>query len=52
VRVLETGVDCRPCYRRRCPIDHRCMTGIAPERAIEAADALLARAAAAGVGPS
>jgi heptosyltransferase II len=37
VRVLETDAACRPCYRRRCPIDHRCMTGIAPERAVEAA---------------
>lgn len=31
VRALETDVDCRPCYRRECPIDHRCMTRIPPE---------------------
>ena len=37
VRVLTTSVSCRPCYLRSCPIDHRCMTGIEPERAIEAA---------------
>jgi heptosyltransferase-2 len=36
VSVLEADVDCRPCYRRDCPTDHRCMTGIDPERAIEA----------------
>jgi heptosyltransferase-2 len=32
VRVLETDVACRPCYERECPIDHRCMTRIEPER--------------------
>jgi heptosyltransferase-2 len=32
VRVIDTNVDCRPCYERVCPIDHRCMTRIAPER--------------------
>ena len=26
VEVLETDVACRPCYKRECPIDHRCMT--------------------------
>ncbi len=30
VRVFETDHDCRPCYLRNCPIDHRCMTHIAP----------------------
>lgn len=37
VRVLTAEADCRPCYRRHCPIDHRCMTGIPPERVLEAA---------------
>lgn len=36
VDVLETDVACRPCYRRVCPIDHRCMTRIEPERAVRA----------------
>jgi heptosyltransferase-2 len=36
VTVLEADADCRPCYLRDCPTDHRCMTGIDPERAIEA----------------
>ncbi|MBK9152773.1 MAG: lipopolysaccharide heptosyltransferase II [Chloracidobacterium sp.] len=27
--VIRTGVDCSPCMLRDCPIDHRCMTGIA-----------------------
>ncbi|MCZ6464708.1 MAG: lipopolysaccharide heptosyltransferase II [Proteobacteria bacterium] len=34
VTVLQTDVSCRPCYRRVCPIDHRCMTRIAPERVV------------------
>lgn len=29
VDVFETDHDCRPCYRRECPIDHRCMNEIA-----------------------
>ena len=31
--VLTRPVWCRPCMLRECPIDHRCMTGITPERA-------------------
>lgn len=30
VHILETDVACRPCYKRDCPIDHRCMTRLAP----------------------
>ncbi len=41
VTVLFEPVDCRPCYRRRCPIDHRCLVRLAPERVIEAARPLL-----------
>jgi heptosyltransferase-2 len=37
VRVLTEDVPCRPCYLRECPIDHRCLTRIAPERAVAAA---------------
>jgi heptosyltransferase-2 len=37
VRALSADVPCRPCYQRTCPIDHRCMTRIEPERAIAAA---------------
>jgi heptosyltransferase-2 len=28
MRVFEADVPCRPCYKRECPIDHRCLTGI------------------------
>jgi heptosyltransferase-2 len=31
VRIFETEVDCRPCYLRECPIDHRCMTRLPVE---------------------
>lgn len=37
VRALAADVACRPCYHRHCPIDHRCMTRLAPERVIAAA---------------
>lgn len=40
-RVLIEDVDCRPCRLRICPIDHRCMTRITPERAVAAAEELL-----------
>jgi heptosyltransferase-2 len=40
-RVLREQVPCAPCHLPRCPIDHRCMTGISPFRAIAAAKDLL-----------
>lgn len=50
VTVFEaTDVGCRPCYRRTCPIDHRCMTRISPERVAQAALAAL-RAGPGGAG--
>lgn len=30
--VIREPVDCSPCMLRDCPIDHRCMTRISPER--------------------
>jgi heptosyltransferase-2 len=36
--VVRHPVDCSPCLLRECPIDHRCMTGVAAERV--AAEAL------------
>jgi ADP-heptose:LPS heptosyltransferase len=32
VKVLCADVDCRPCYLRECPIDHRCMARVSAER--------------------
>jgi heptosyltransferase-2 len=34
--VLVHHVWCRPCMLRECPIDHRCMTGLTPERVFDA----------------
>src|SRR5690348_6205390 len=31
VTVVQEKPYCSPCFLRRCPIDHRCMTRIAPE---------------------
>jgi heptosyltransferase-2 len=50
VTVLTEDVECRPCYLRRCPIDHRCLVRIAPERAVAAALPALGRAGE-GAGP-
>jgi heptosyltransferase-2 len=34
--ILAHDAWCRPCMLRECPIDHRCMTGIPPERVLAA----------------
>jgi heptosyltransferase-2 len=44
VRALAADVACRPCYRRTCPTDHRCMTRLAPERVVAAALPALSQA--------
>lgn len=36
-RVVREPVSCSPCLLRECPIDHRCMTLITPERVASAA---------------
>ena len=35
-RLLNSDAPCSPCFRRECPIDFRCMTGISVERVVEA----------------
>ena len=40
-RVLINPVWCRPCMLRECPIDHRCMRGLAPARVRASVDELL-----------
>lgn len=40
-RVLTAAVECRPCHRESCPIDHRCMTGIEADSVTHAAADLL-----------
>jgi heptosyltransferase-2 len=34
--LLRSHAVCAPCFQRTCPVDFRCMTGIGPERAVEA----------------
>jgi heptosyltransferase-2 len=40
---LQKKVDCGPCQRRVCPLDHRCMRLLTPDEVYEAAASLLAR---------
>ncbi len=44
---LQKKVDCGPCQRRVCPLDHRCMTTLTPTEVFAAAEQLLARPLAA-----
>jgi heptosyltransferase-2 len=39
--ILFNQVWCRPCMLRECPIDHRCMKGLRPERVFESVRALM-----------
>ncbi|HLA96296.1 MAG TPA: hypothetical protein VK612_11290, partial [Pyrinomonadaceae bacterium] len=41
VEVIREPVECSPCMLRECPIDHRCMTRISPERVFESAVKML-----------
>lgn len=41
-RLVREPVACAPCLLRDCPIDHRCMTRVAPARVAEAALELVA----------
>lgn len=40
-KLLRHPVDCSPCQRKVCPIDHRCMTRLLPERVLHEARAAL-----------
>jgi heptosyltransferase-2 len=39
--IRAEGVECARCMLRDCPIDHRCMTRIAPSEVFERALKLL-----------
>ena len=41
VEIIRENVECSPCMLRECPIDHRCMTRINPERVFETARRML-----------
>jgi heptosyltransferase-2 len=36
-KVVREPVDCSPCLRRECPIDHRCMTRVSANRVAQTA---------------
>jgi heptosyltransferase II len=40
-RVVREHAECSPCLLRECPIDHRCMTRVAPERVVAVARELV-----------
>ncbi len=40
-RVVREPVECSPCLKRECPIDHRCMTRVSAERVARVALDLL-----------
>jgi heptosyltransferase-2 len=40
-KVVREQVECSPCLKRECPIDHRCMTRVSAARVAEAALELL-----------
>jgi heptosyltransferase-2 len=42
--VVINPVWCRPCMLRECPLDHRCMKGMTPERVLAEVDRLMGRA--------
>jgi len=42
-RLLQASAVCSPCFRRTCPIDFRCMTGITVESAVAAVLDVLGR---------
>ena len=35
--LIREPVECAPCKKRECPIDHRCMTRVGTERVVETA---------------
>ncbi len=49
--VLIEPVGCRPCMLRECPIDHRCMTRLTPERVFASVSGLMANPSAAAGQP-
>lgn len=41
-RIVREPVECSPCLLRECPIDHRCMTRVTPDRVVDVALELVA----------
>jgi heptosyltransferase-2 len=36
-RIIREPVECAPCLKRECPIDHRCMTRVTVDAVVQAA---------------
>ncbi len=49
-RQLSVDVFCGPCQKKKCPLDHRCMTRLTPAMALRASLELLAQRQAVGAG--
>jgi lipopolysaccharide heptosyltransferase II len=42
-RLLRVPTPCSPCFVRECPVDHRCLRGLTPERVAAEVRAVLSR---------
>jgi len=40
-RLVKRPVSCSPCFLRRCPVDHRCMTGVSVDDVWQEVEAAL-----------
>ena len=42
VRILSLSLDCQPCFKRTCPLQHHhCMEQLLPESVLEAIDSVI-----------
>jgi len=49
-RLVKQPVSCSPCFLRRCPVDHRCMTRISVDEVWQAVEAALGERVRSGRG--
>ncbi|MGF1685274.1 lipopolysaccharide heptosyltransferase II [Photobacterium japonica] len=41
VEILHTDIECRPCFKRECPLGHqKCLVDLAPQRILDAIERL------------